>query len=231
MFSFVYYATIAAVATSALAQMPGGWSPVNVSTISAQYYAAVTNPQSYLNAATPRICATSLDAATQQVVAGLNYKVAVHGCPAPSELATGPGCSCAVPTQSYTVSLYQTLEKAIFVEAVQAAAPASDGLVGGFTKPAPATEADKQLYFDAVSTDNHFASASIPRVCPTAYLTVATQVVSGTNYRFVVQGCAIPASPINDVVDCDCSSVSLYGVEVYQDLKRNLQVTRAAKLA
>ncbi|KDO21702.1 hypothetical protein SPRG_13040 [Saprolegnia parasitica CBS 223.65] len=102
------------------------------------------------------------------------------------------------------------------------------GLVGGVSAPAPATADDKLLYVRAVTKDANFASASVPRVCPVQFVSVAKQVVSGIKYIFIVRGCPlVPAGPLNNVFDCGCEAPKTFRVEIYEDATRRIQVTNA----
>ncbi|EQC32706.1 hypothetical protein SDRG_09679 [Saprolegnia diclina VS20] len=205
------------LATTAVAQM-GGWSPVTDPSVQTALTAIVSDPANYANVTT-RLCATDVAWATQQVVAGVQYHVGVHGC----KTTATSNCSCDGQRHAYLVTVLEAINEPVRITAV-VATDETTGLVGGVSAPVPATADDKLLYVRAVTKDANFASASVPRVCPVEFVSVAKQVVSGIKHIFIVRGCAlVPTAPLNNVFDCACEAPKTYRVEIYEDAARHIQ--------
>nr|AIG56078.1 secreted protein [Achlya hypogyna] len=225
-----FLSALALTVAAVHAQMPGGWAPVTDPAVQTQLQTAVADPCSYANTTTP-LCATQTVWAQQQVVAGVKYHVGVRGCAAAADAVVG--CTCT-DARDYTVTLLELAGQPLRIVDVAsapetAASVAAGGGLGGFSAPRAVTPVDKLLYVRAVMNDAHFAASDIPRVCATRFESVATQVVAGTNYRFLVHGCTVPAGPVNDVIACSCAATAPYRVEIYEDLINALKVTSAAR--
>ena len=146
----------------------------------------------------------ALDLVATQVVSGANYMYLVYGTTADN---TVPGY--------YFVTVYEDTKgndsiigtAPVDVTAIQTGTPLGKGATGGWTvhgsgKPGMFHDQNAQVSFDAINTGDVMYN-------PVALL--ATQLVSGTNYKALCKG--------NDK--------NLYVVTWYRDLKGNASLTSA----
>lgn len=70
------------------------------------------------------------------------------------------------------------------------AAQAREQQLGGYSSTALTTDL-KSLLHTVVGADSYYASSVDDRVCYTAVKSVSSQVVAGTNYKFVIKGCDV----------------------------------------
>lgn len=225
----LYSTIVAAVvfASSALAgdaPVLGGWSDAPLAAVVPKFYKAASSPTAYLS--TPFVCATEFLSASQQVVAGMNYKLHLRGCRVASVAETAKGCRCASPSV-LDVTLYQRLDKQLFVTDVADDEPP---LIGGFGPVVPATKRDKELYTNATSVQANFQSPTILRVCPQTYVGVAAQLVNGVNHQYTIKGCVVAAPQLDVNKPCTCPKPATYKVNVYESFQHQLQVTAAQEV-
>ncbi|KDO31503.1 hypothetical protein SPRG_04117 [Saprolegnia parasitica CBS 223.65] len=72
-------------------------------------------------------------------------------------------------------------------------------------------------YFDVISASSSYLNATSDKICTTTIATVDTQLVSGTNYRYHVSGCAINTVPAaNRTCSCANKTVRAYAVSIYE---------------
>ncbi|KAF0687254.1 Aste57867_20983 [Aphanomyces stellatus] len=85
----------------------------------------------------------------------------------------------------------------------------------------------KATFFSAVSNPALYSNANDSAVCVTKFGKVYQQVVSGTNYKFHVLGCAVDAAAnANDGCDCGTRAIGKYDIVVYiQSWTNTVQVT------
>lgn len=101
---------------------------------------------------------------------------------------------------------------------------AADEVVGGWTS-VEITQNITDVLAQALSNDTSYLSSVSTRLCVAGVYSVQEQVVSGTNYLFEMQGCAVDAVVATGVCD-SCTSPKDYEVEVYeQSWTDTLQVT------
>lgn len=110
--------------------------------------------------------------------------------PLPSE-AIGRSLSCTTSLSSAMRSFAPSLA-ALWASAALSAASA--GSLGGWQR-ANVTSSAEQLLADALtrSDDAYVGAAASTRVCFVDVLGLETQVVAGTNYRFLIAGCDVTA--------------------------------------
>ncbi|OQR87835.1 hypothetical protein ACHHYP_07998 [Achlya hypogyna] len=178
----------------------GGWKEGVIEDAADDLYNALSQETSYTNDATTRVCVTSIHHVHQQVVSGMNYRFDVEGCAVTKAIAAARGCQCAHAT-NYKIALYAQSWTHTY-EVLSVEGVAAPPKAGGWA-PSEMTASAKSDFYSAISNDTANA-----HVCVSSFLSVQSQVVAGTNYRFSVEGCVVPtalaASPA-----CTCSPVSL----------------------
>lgn len=101
---------------------------------------------------------------------------------------------------------------------------AADEVVGSWT-PVEITQNITDVLSQALSNDTSYLSTVSTRLCVAGVYSVQEQVVSGTNYLFEMQGCAVDTVVATGVCD-SCATPEDYEVEVYDQTWTNtLQVT------
>ncbi|EQC27873.1 hypothetical protein SDRG_14452 [Saprolegnia diclina VS20] len=76
-------------------------------------------------------------------------------------------------------------------------------MLGGWHNTTNITEGLAETYYSAVSSPTSYAADATLFVCATTVTSVSAQVVSGMNYIFHVEGCAVP-SATDSGADCTC---------------------------
>lgn len=89
------------------------------------------------------------------------------------------------------------------------------------------TDAKYFLLLQAVSDASKYASTISNPVCISSIQSIATQVVSGTNYRFNVTGCMLSTTSelIGSCGSLDCTATNLIVTVYTQTWTNTLQVT------
>ncbi|KDO32289.1 hypothetical protein SPRG_02768 [Saprolegnia parasitica CBS 223.65] len=158
----------------------GGWKEGDIDDAADDLYNGLSQETSYKNHNTAHVCVTSIEHVHQQVVSGMNYRFDVLGCQVPNAVAATRGCSCA-SSSAFKIGLYaQSWTHTYEVLSVESAAP-----LAGSWKHAEMNSEAKDDFYNALTNDTSHA-----HVCVSSFLSVASQVVAGTQYRFNVEGCA-----------------------------------------
>ena len=126
------------------------------------------------------------------------------------------------------------MQKLLVVMAVAALGRASAGdmldrTAGGFQQVALADD-NKDDFFTATSDPANYARANDPFVCVTSFDKVFEQVVSGTNYKFHVHGCAVDAtSKAEPGCKCGSRAIQKFVIAVYsQSWTDTYEVTKVS---
>lgn len=106
------------------------------------------------------------------------------------------------------------ISSALALAAMRPTVAAADEVVGGWTS-VEITQNITDVLSQALSNDTSYLSSVSTRLCVAGVYSVQEQVVSGTNYLFEMQGCAVDAVVATGVCD-SCTSPEDYKVEVYE---------------
>ncbi|OQS00385.1 hypothetical protein THRCLA_21692 [Thraustotheca clavata] len=209
----------------------GGWTDASVTDVQKLYQTAALVESNFASASFPRVCATKFISAQQQVVAGMNYRLNVTGCALAGEKTVAANCACTGTPTPYTITLFEPLGKSnVTITQVVASDSTSTSTdtnkAGAFSNPHAATDEEKALFVKATGANANYTSENAAHVCATTYLTVAQQVVAGTNYQFTIQGCPVTGAP---PATCSCNSPSNYQVTIFSGLDGTTQVTSSVQ--
>ncbi|KDO31506.1 hypothetical protein SPRG_04120 [Saprolegnia parasitica CBS 223.65] len=80
-------------------------------------------------------------------------------------------------------------------------------MLGGWHNTTNVTEGLVETYYSAVASPASYAADATLFVCATSLTSVSAQVVSGMNYIFHVEGCAVHAAT-DSGADCTCPAPS-----------------------
>ncbi|KAF0694181.1 Aste57867_14918 [Aphanomyces stellatus] len=189
----------------------GGWGDGNIADASADLYAAMSRSSSYADSSIPRVCATDILRVRQQVVAGMNYKFDVEGCEVSTALEASIGCTCDTSV-AYAISLFaQSWSQTYNVTSVTR----ETRLVGGWSLHTNILDEDKARFVAAMDAD----TSNPARVCAIGFLSLQSQVVAGTNYRYHVDGCVAAAGVVvANGCDCTANAAKKFEVTIFEPL-------------
>ncbi|ETW07344.1 hypothetical protein H310_01882 [Aphanomyces invadans] len=197
----------------------GGWKEGSVTDATSDFYAAVQSESSYANANIPRICAIELISVNQQVVSGMNYQFHVNGCAVPTAAEANAACVCEdSAVHAYTIAIYaQSWTHTYKVTSVTENPP----VLGGWTRRS-IQETDKARFVQAMDADTN----NPLHVCPLEFVSLESQVVAGTNYRYHVNACPVEemtssgARPLvaHGCPACTSAIARKYEVTIYKPL-------------
>ncbi|KAG9413360.1 hypothetical protein AC1031_012574 [Aphanomyces cochlioides] len=201
----------------------GGWKEGSVREASPAFYTAASQETSYENADIPRLCATDILSVRQQVVAGMKYEFHIIGCPVSTAAQAQHGCSCDDAATGYTVNVFHTLSDTYSITN----AIADPTLPGGW-KLQHIQDADKTRYYQVIDADN----TTKTRVCPLNFLSLQTQVVAGTNFRYHISGCPVPPEEKagGGCLKCQANAAKTYEVTIYEPLSGDSSFTSIVDL-
>ncbi|KAF0694178.1 Aste57867_14915 [Aphanomyces stellatus] len=211
------FVTIGATLVAACA----AWSPASTNDAAKVLYSAVA-AANFPASNTQPICASTVLNATQQVTTGTKYKINLAGCPVADISNAAAGCTCG-NASAYTVTVYQRLTDAPLITLIAPGldAPDSPGLlVGAFSKSRDVTTDDTTLFAKATSVSTNYVKPSLPKVCGTDFVSVASSGVGDITYVFEVKGCALASLSVDTVCLSACAFKDkvTFQVQILQDL-------------
>lgn len=175
-----------------------------------QFYTALIRGN-YTKPTDPFVCTTHFGNVTQQVVAGINYKFRVVGCPVNSrkEIVSQNRCPCLVDeTTEYDIHIFVQAWTGIYE--VQQVVVIDPPYIAVPTAPL------KKLYYKAIMEGTYPDNA--PFICVTIFDGVDKKVIGGAHYRFHVLGCPVESKKdITAPKKCPCvqDDIDMYVLRIF----------------
>ncbi|KAI9921426.1 hypothetical protein PsorP6_001798 [Peronosclerospora sorghi] len=175
---------------------------------------------------TTRVCYKEIESLfTQDVDGGSNLKYTISGCSVPKS----DGRCSEETRQSCTLAEFDVI---IYQQTGDTSAQVTDieehkKVPQGDYQPTPLTHDNEELLKHGLESNNYTSSAGNTFVCYKDIISLETQIVDGTNFKFTISGCSVT------VPEGNCSKPTLaacnlmdYDVTIYQPPNTNaVQVT------
>ncbi|KAI9920888.1 hypothetical protein PsorP6_001710 [Peronosclerospora sorghi] len=165
---------------------------------------------------TTRVCYKEIESLfTQDVDGGSNLKYTISGCSVPKS----DGRCSEETRQSCTLAEFDVI---IYQQTGDTSAQVTDieehkKVPQGDYQPTPLTHDAKELLKHGLESNNYTSSVGKTRVCYKDIISLETQTVDGTNFKFTISGCSVtvPEGKCSKRTLASCT-LTQYDVTIYQ---------------